>query len=79
MVINRPGKYPNLNPIENIGNFMMGKMIKLHLDKLIKGLKIQGPTSITKDYCNGLWNFMLRRIQQVLDTMEETTKYKKSV
>jgi hypothetical protein len=57
MVIDRPGKGPNLKTIENMRKFMMGKAEgeghppPLYLDKLIMEIKIQCTTVITQDFC----------------------------
>jgi hypothetical protein len=73
-VIDWPGNSPDLNPIENMWNFMKGKNIS-SVPKLIHELKILWMTGIPQDYCRKLSDSMPSRIQQVLDAKGEATKY----
>jgi hypothetical protein len=80
MVIDRPGKGPNLKTIENMRKFMTGKAEgeghppPLYLDKLIKEIKIQCTTVITQDFCRKLSSPMARSIQQQVLTANQVMK-----
>jgi transposase len=77
-VIDWPGNSPDLNPIENMWNFMKGKLKGKNISstpKLIHELKILWTTGIPQDYCRKLSDSMPSRIQQVLDAKGEATKY----
>jgi hypothetical protein len=76
LFINGPSSNPNLNPKENMWNFIKRKLKEKDnssLSKLIKEIKLLGTTSITKDYCKRLSNSMPRRIQQLMAAKGETT------
>ena len=77
-IIDWPGNSPDLNPIENLWNFMKVKLKTKDISsgpKLIREIKILWTTGIPQGYCLKLSNSMPRRIQQVLVDKGEATKY----
>jgi len=72
-----PGNSPDLNPIENLWNFMKKKVSEKHpssLDALQRAIKEVWFRDITPDYCCKLMDSMPRRLQEVIKNKGGHTK-----
>jgi transposase len=77
-VIDWPGNSPDLNPIENMWNFMKNQLKKVDTNsvpKLITEIKLLWTTGITQEYCRKLSDSMPRRLQKVIEAKGESTGY----
>jgi len=73
-----PGSSLDLNPIENLWNFIKKKVSEKHpssLDALQPAIKEVWVRDITPDYCCKLINSLPRRLQEVIKNKGDNTKY----
>ena len=77
-VLDWPGNSPDLNPIENMWNYMKNDLQTCDtgsIPKLTTAIKKLWCTRLTPDYCKKLSHSMPDRIQQVLNGRGAMTKY----
>lgn len=73
-----PGQSPDLNPIENLWTVMKRKVVEENPTSektLIEAIKRVWTTSITPEYCATLVSSMPQRIQAVIKSKGQYTKY----
>ena len=73
-----PGNSPDINPIENLWQFMKNRLQQRHFSSMTEfkdAIKTIWVTDLTQDYCSSLIDSMPRRIQAILDNNGFPTKY----
>ena len=77
-VVDWPGNSPDLNPIENVWNWMKNQLQEKDtgsVPKLIEAIKEMWCTEVTVNYLKTLSDGMPKRLQLVLEADGEMTKY----
>jgi transposase len=78
VVIDWPGNSPDLNPIENVWNYMKNALKNENISsvlRLTEAIKNLWTRNLTREYFTNLSNSMPNRMQDVINTAGDMTKY----